>query len=863
MPDGGNPKVSIDRSAQALRGDANDIWIIRSDRNFKLAGLDPELLRSFIALADGQNDLAFIRAELAARFDLKRVDNALAVLRGVLWHAQEAQAPATPHPKPGLVVIGNGVMFEALRKALPRAEIAQIRFIAPHSFASCLTPHFAALERDHVLLRPLAPASGDTDADRPSAVGLDDLTALCTGAELVICALEGVAVQALLDVEETCSGLALPCLYVTARGTHHAMVGPVAVPGVSPSVTEWLAPRLASLPGAANLFPLVQTPILAPAPVLLEAICADVILEAQSILHRHMTPRAVSLMSLSANGDRTSEPAFPPSLRNRPGPQTPSELEDRGLSQWAQAIERSWLPQIEAARPLNHPDAYRSVGILGGGTAGYLTALALRARLPDLDVTLIESSTIPVIGVGEATTPELLRLLHGRRFLSLDPIDFYRRVRPTWKLGIKFEWGRPGDYFFTFPFERGRLLESYLYRGHLNEQSLGAMLMSQDRVPVFALANGAYETHLGEVRFAYHLDNRRFVRYLSEEALRADVKHEDCIVTDATTSADGQEIDCLLTKDGRRLKFDLYIDCSGFRSLLMGDKLASPFLSYQSTLMTDSAIAAGVPHNGTVKPYTLAETMDNGWCWNIPFEDEDHRGYVFSSAFVSTDQAMDEMRRKNPGMHDPFVVRFKSGRHAHFWKGNVIAIGNAQAFVEPLESTAIHMMILELDMLTTHFPASRHDNAIKDKLNQRIGERWDSLRWFLGLHYKFNRRLDTPFWREANANTDISGAEERLALFRERAPLSYRAPLFYPVLPPEFFSDDHAFDTILFGQQVEANLLPPEDKAAWNVKAGALSRFAQHALGQREALELLRQRPEMLSEFINDPKSWIHHWLLS
>jgi tryptophan halogenase len=386
--------------------------------------------------------------------------------------------------------------------------------------------------------------------------------------------------------------------------------------------------------------------------------------------------------------------------------------------------------------------------------------------------------------------------------------------------------------------------------------------MSENRVPVFALENGAYDWHFSQVPFAYHLENRRFVRYLHEEAVRAGVKHLDCVVRDATICPDRHAIDSLLTADGRQLKFDLYIDCTGFRSLLLEHKLGSPFLSYESTLMTDCAVAASVPHNGVVKPYTLAETMDHGWCWNIPFEDEDHRGYVFSSAFTSADKAIDEMRGKNPGMRDPFVVRFRSGRHKHFWKGNVIAIGNSYAFVEPLESTAIHMIIHELDLLTAHFPSSRHDVAIKGRLNQKISESWDALRWFLGLHYKFNRRLRTPFWRAVNAGADISGAEDRVALFRERAPLSYRRPLFYPVIPVEFFSYDLSFDNILMGQQVEAQLLPPEEKeASWTARINALCHFARRALGQREALALLRQRPEILMDLISNRESWVHYWL--
>ena len=166
---------------------------------------------------------------------------------------------------------------------------------------------------------------------------------------------------------------------------------------------------------------------------------------------------------------------------------------------------------------------------------------------------------------------------------------------------------------------------------------------------------------------------------------------------------------------GDKLKFDLYIDCSGFRSTLMEKKLCSPFISYEKSLYTDSAVVANVPHGGVVKPYTLAETMNHGWCWNIAFEDEDHRGYVFSSSFSTFEQATAEMAAKNPGMSEPWTLKFRSGRHQHFWRENVVALGNAYAFVEPLASTAIHMILYEIDLLTRNFPASKQDRAIKSR----------------------------------------------------------------------------------------------------------------------------------------------------
>ena len=211
---------------------------------------------------------------------------------------------------------------------------------------------------------------------------------------------------------------------------------------------------------------------------------------------------------------------------------------------------------------------------------------------------------------------------------------------------------------------------------------------------------------------------------------------------------------------------------------------------------------------------------------------------------------------KNPGIDDLALVKFRSGRHEHFWKGNVVALGNAHAFVEPLESTALHMLVLELELLMTHFPSSKHDYAVKSVLNSRVGARWDALRWFLGIHYKFNKRLGTPFWRASNSAADISGAEDQIALFRERAPLSYRVSFILSVHPPEFFSDDHAYDTLLLGQQIPARFVEPvEDLNDWRRTLALLERMTANALPQHEVLPKLYSggdRQVLLRDFANE-----------
>jgi len=491
------------------------------------------------------------------------------------------------------------------------------------------------------------------------------------------------------------------------------------------------------------------------------------------------------------------------------------------------------------------------IGVIGGGTAGYFAAIALKRADPSRRVTLVESSKIPIIGVGEATTPPMLPFLH--HVLGIDVVDFYARVKPTWKLGIKFEWGaRP---FFNYPFGEAKLVDALVHEGSVLPCSLTSLLMARDRVPLFEDVLGV-DSALGKLRFAYHLDNRRFVAYLAEHARRADVAYLDRTVTGVVVAEGGGAVDHLATQEGDALRFDLYVDATGFRSLLIEGALGSPYLPYDTTLFCDRAVVANVPHGGVIKPYTLAETMDAGWCWNIPQVDEDHRGYVYSSAFLDVDQAAAEMRRKNPGMSFPWTVKFGSGRHRDFWLGNVVAIGNAYGFVEPLESTALHMVILEVLALGGELERRRRDGGEPDRarLGALVGERWDYLRWFLGLHYRFNTRLETPFWQECRRGVDVSGLEEWLGRYRAAGPLTAQGVARHA---RDAVFGPRGFDVMLLGQGVPCPLPPPTTPVdVWRRHRGKQARLLDRACPQARALEILRGRPDLLASAVASPGSW-------
>jgi tryptophan halogenase len=499
------------------------------------------------------------------------------------------------------------------------------------------------------------------------------------------------------------------------------------------------------------------------------------------------------------------------------------------------------------------PTKLRSVGVIGGGTSGYFAAIALKKRFPALEVTIVESSSIPIIGVGEATTTLMPPFLHEQ--LGLDIVALYREVRPTWKLGIKFDWGLPGDSFFTYPFGETNPVEAVAHDGDLLAQSFTSMLMVADKSPMIRDERGEPVSLLPRLKFAYHLDNAPFVAFLARHAARLGVHHRDVLIADALVSADGERIDRLRTSDGEDLSFDLYIDATGFRSQLIGKALGSPFHSFAGTLLCDTAIVAQVPQRGPVQPYTLAQTMNAGWCWKIPVEGEDHRGYVFSSAFLSDEQAIEEMRAKNPGMSDPWKVRFRSGRHQDFWKGNVVAIGNAYGFVEPLESTALHMVITEIAYVVGCLESAGDGPPDTAFANTRVGGHWDYLRGFLGLHYRFNKKLDTPFWQACRNDIDVTGVQAAIDHYRAHGPWSERDGAHFQWGDPAF--GYQGMMILLLGQQAPGpRPTSTFSREVWRARVARQRELAARALPQAEALAILRERPELLEEFVRSPASW-------
>lgn len=504
--------------------------------------------------------------------------------------------------------------------------------------------------------------------------------------------------------------------------------------------------------------------------------------------------------------------------------------------------------------------------MLGGGSSGYFAALAIQRRFPDLEVTVIASSKVPIIGVGEATTTLMPPFLHAQLGLSMEAMC--RAVEPTFKLGIRFEWGQPGADHFNFPFGDADPLLAHHFDGDLRHQSLMSMAMDQGLAPVLRGPEGEVVSLLRQVKFAYHLDNAPFVAFLAEAARAAGIGHIDATICDASTRAGASgepEIASLRTEDGRELAYDLYIDASGFRSVLLGGALEERFQSYASSLFCDRAVIADVTEGAGVEPYTTAETMDAGWCWRIPVRRACHRGYVYSSAFHSDDEAAAHMRAANPSMGEAQLIRFRSGRRERAWVGNVVAVGNAYGFVEPLESTALHMVIVELAYVLGGIEALRREaegggeaRTYLAFANESLGAHWDYLRWFLAVHYKFNQRRDSAFWRAARAEVDVSGLEQAIARFQSQGPWLAEGGQAFAVGDPAFGYS--GLMTMLLGQRVESPVgVAPKTKlsrAQWRERIERQRTALRYAVDQPTAWALLEARPELLREFEEHPSSW-------
>lgn len=418
----------------------------------------------------------------------------------------------------------------------------------------------------------------------------------------------------------------------------------------------------------------------------------------------------------------------------------------------------------------------RSIAIVGGGTAGWLAASVLARALPGTgtQITLIESAEIGTVGVGEATIPPIIDLL---RFLSIDQADFVKHTQATYKLGIKFsDWGRHGDTYwhpfgaFGLPINQRPFYHAWHKAAaeglapRFNDFSVCAALGDAGN---FRFPDDKPEHPASGLRYALHFDAVLVARYLRHYAERLGVTRLERTVRGATQRGDGF-LDELQFADGTTHQADLYIDCSGFRGALIEEVLHTGYLDWTALLPCDRAIAFPSLGTGARVPFTHAHAHSAGWRWRIPLQQRYGNGYVYSSAHISDDAARAELLHAvgEQPYAEPRLLRFVTGRRKLYWNRNCVALGLSSGFLEPLESTSIHMAVSGVYNLLDHFPDRDFDPANIASYNAELTLESERIRDFIALHYCLTQREDTPLWQYCRAMSLPDSLLERIELYR-------------------------------------------------------------------------------------------------
>jgi tryptophan halogenase len=419
-----------------------------------------------------------------------------------------------------------------------------------------------------------------------------------------------------------------------------------------------------------------------------------------------------------------------------------------------------------------------NVVIAGGGTAGWMAAAALSRFLGSgARITLVESEAIGTVGVGEATIPQIHLFVGG---LGLHEADIVRETKATYKLGIEFEgWLEPDHrYMHAFgivgravgviPFRqlwhsaRARVVAEEFGHYYFNEVAA--------RLGRMAIPDGPRNSALGLVH-AYHFDASLFAAYLRRYAEERGVIRLEGKIEEAERDAESGDIAALQLDGGRRIAGDFFIDCTGFRSLLLGQTLDVGFKDWSNFLPCDRAMAVPSANTDAFRPYTQSIARKAGWQWRIPLQHRTGNGHVYCSSLMSDDEAAAVLLANLEGdaLDEPRPLRFTAGQREQIWSHNCVALGLAAGFMEPLESTSIHLIQSSIARLLTFLPQRSAGPAARDKFNRMTTREWEQIRDFLTLHYKANRRVGEPLWDQCRAMPITDTLAEKIALFEEAA----------------------------------------------------------------------------------------------
>lgn len=413
----------------------------------------------------------------------------------------------------------------------------------------------------------------------------------------------------------------------------------------------------------------------------------------------------------------------------------------------------------------------RKVVVTGGGTAGWVTAAALSKQFPDLiEIVLVESEDIGTVGVGEATFPSILAF---HRLLELDEREFMRAAKATFKLGISFEnWGGLGDrYIHAFgTIGRSTWMGDFQHFWLAAREGGFGGELGDYCFERKAAENGkfAFSDKL-QINYAYHFDAGLYAAHLRRLSEARGVRRIEGKIASVEQHPESGYIQALVLESGERVTGDLFVDCSGFRGLLIEQTLKAGYDDYSNWLRTDSALAVQTPSTDEIPPYTRSIARQAGWQWRIPLQHRVGNGLVFSSQYQSLDEARHTLvsNLDREPLFEPRLLRFKAGRRLKAWDKNVVAIGLASGFIEPLESTSIHLIQIGVTRLMQLFPFSGITNALISRYNDQSRIEYERIRDFIILHYKVTEREDTPFWRDCRHMEIPDSLAQRIELFRE------------------------------------------------------------------------------------------------
>ncbi len=427
----------------------------------------------------------------------------------------------------------------------------------------------------------------------------------------------------------------------------------------------------------------------------------------------------------------------------------------------------------------------KKIIIVGGGTAGWMSAAALSNALnPQMfEINLVESKRIGTVGVGEATIPGIVEFNNS---LGIDENDFIKKTNATFKLGIEFiDWTKLGDsYIHPFSFF-GQSIKGVNFHDFLTKTEIiqSKEEMGQYSLGYMAARNNKFKIPSKDPRdiestyfYAYHFDASLYADYLENYSVQKGVSKLEAMVTSVNQNAESGFIESITLESGELLEGDLFIDCTGFRSLLIGDALGSKFIDWKKWLPCDRAVAIQSELIAEAAPYTKAIAHEYGWQWQIPLNHRMGNGYVYCSDYINENDAESHLKKHISGelTSSPNHIKFRTGKRERSWVKNCIAVGLSSGFLEPLESTSIHLIQTSVMKLIKYFPVNGISKDLVNQYNQEMNIQFDQVKDFLILHYKTSQRDDSEFWNYCRNIEVPDSLQERMDLFQRTGQIHER-----------------------------------------------------------------------------------------